>query len=38
MAGIKAREENRKEWEAWLQQLEQRRSRALEMGGPPTGS
>ncbi len=34
MAGSKAREENRKAWEAWLQQLEQRRSRALEMGGP----
>ena len=34
MAGKKAREGNRKAWEAWLQQLEQRRSRAREMGGP----
>ena len=34
MAGNKAREENRKAWESWLQQLEQRRARALEMGGP----
>ncbi len=34
MAGGKRREENRKAWEPWLQQLEQRRQRALGMGGP----
>jgi acetyl-CoA carboxylase carboxyltransferase component len=32
--GSRSREENRKAWESWLQQLERRRSRALEMGGP----
>ena len=34
MAGRKTPGENRKAWETWLQELEQRRSRALEMGGP----
>jgi acetyl-CoA carboxylase carboxyltransferase component len=34
LAERRAGEANRKAWEAWLQQLEQRRSRALEMGGP----
>jgi acetyl-CoA carboxylase carboxyltransferase component len=34
LAGSKTREENRKAWEPWLQQLQQRRSRSLEMGGP----
>jgi acetyl-CoA carboxylase carboxyltransferase component len=34
VAGRKAPEENRKAWETWLQELERRRSRALEMGGP----
>jgi acetyl-CoA carboxylase carboxyltransferase component len=34
LSGRKSREGNRKEWEAWLQQLERRRDRSLEMGGP----
>ncbi|MDJ0866775.1 MAG: carboxyl transferase domain-containing protein [Myxococcota bacterium] len=34
MAGDRQREENRVAWEAWLQQLDRRRARAREMGGP----
>jgi len=33
MASRRAREQNRKDWEPWLQALEQARSRSQEMGG-----